>query len=259
MRDVVLEDEGTLCTLRLRNDDRRNAISADMWVRIGEIAEQLAAREDLRVLVVRGWGGEYFSAGADISEFDSVRDAGGTDSYDALVEESCRRIEQLPFPTVAAIHGYCIGAGLSLAASCDLRYCDREARFAVPAARLGLGYDYHGIERFVALVGVAATREILYRASRIDAARALAIGLVHAVLPARELDTHVEAVVAELLANAPLTLRAVKACTREMLRPAAERDTARCEELVRRCNESDDYREGRAAFREKRQPLFRGR
>lgn len=259
MREVVLEEQGPVCTLRLRNDGRRNAISSDMWVRIGELAEQLAARDDVRVLVVRGWGDEVFSAGADISEFEAVRDAANTAHYDALVEESCRRVEALPFPTLAAIRGYCIGAGVSLAASCDLRYCEQSASFAVPAARLGLGYDYHGIERLAGLLGVAATREILYRASPISAGRALEVGLVHAVLPAAGLDAHVAAVVDELTANAPLTLRAVKACTRALTGPPGERDLDACNELVARCNESEDYREGRAAFLEKRKPVFRGR
>lgn len=258
--DITVQDQGDRVILSLDNPARNNAISVGMWERLLQLADELAARDELRLVVFRGAGERAFSAGADISEFDRERgDADAVRAYDRLVENACQRVEALPVPTLAMIHGYCIGAGLSLAASCDLRLCDREASFALPAARLGLGYDFSGIERLVRLVGDAMAREILFTGSRLPAARALAMGLVHEVCDPAELADRVEALGERIRGNAPLTLRAFKACLGEIRRPPGERDVARCEALIDACNASDDYREGRKAFAERRDPDFKGR
>lgn len=258
--DITVQDQGDLVTLSLDNPGRNNAISVGMWQRLLELADELAARDDLRVIIFRGTGQRAFSAGADISEFDQQRsDAEAVRNYDRLVESACRRIEALPVPTVAMIHGYCIGAGLSLAGACDLRLCDRDASFALPAARLGLGYDFSGIERLVRLVGDAMAREILFTGDRMPAERAQAMGLVHEVCEPAALAERVEALAGRIRGNAPLTLRAFKACLGEIRRPPGERDVARCEALIDACNASDDYREGREAFAQRRDPVFKGR
>lgn len=258
--DITVQDQGDLVTLSLDNPARNNAISVGMWQRLLAHADELAVRDGLRVVIVRGAGQRAFSAGADISEFDKRRDdAEAIRGYDRLVESACRRVETLPVPTVAMIHGYCIGAGLSLAGACDMRLCDRDASFALPAARLGLGYDFSGIERLVRLVGDAMAREILFTGSRLPAARAQAMGLVHEVCEPGELAGRVEALAGRIRANAPLTLRAFKACLGEIRRPPGERDVARCEALIDACNASDDYSEGRKAFAERREPVFKGR
>ncbi|MDZ7839847.1 MAG: enoyl-CoA hydratase [Gammaproteobacteria bacterium] len=258
--DITVQDQGDLATLILDNPARNNAISVGMWDRLLQLADDLAARDGLRLIIFRGAGERAFSAGADISEFDQQRgDAEAVRAYDRLVESACRRVEALPVPTLAMIHGYCIGAGLSLAGACDLRLCDREASFALPAARLGLGYDFSGIERLVRLVGDAMAREILFTGARMPAARAQAMGLVHEVCEPADLAGRVEALAERIRGNAPLTLRAFKACLGEIRRPPGERDVARCEALIEQCNASDDYREGRKAFAERRDPEFRGR
>lgn len=258
--DITVQDQGDLVTLSLDNPARNNAITVGMWERLLECADQLATRDGLRLVIVRGAGQRAFSAGADISEFDQRRDdAEAIRGYDRLVESACRRIEALPVPAVAMIHGYCIGAGLSLAGACDLRLCDRDASFALPAARLGLGYDFSGIERLVRLVGDAMAREILFTGSRMPAARARAMGLVHEVCEPAELAERVESLGERIRGNAPLTLRAFKACLAEIRRPPGERDVARCEAMIDACNASADYREGRSAFAQRRDPVFKGR
>jgi len=258
--DITVQDQGDLVTLSLDNPARNNAISVGMWERLVTLVDDLAARDGPRLIVFRGAGEQVFSAGADISEFDRQRgDSDTVRAYDRLVESACRRVEALPVPTIAMIHGYCIGAGLSLASACDLRLCDHDASFALPAARLGLGYDLNGIERLVRLVGDAMAREILFTGSRMPAVRAQAMGLVHEVCERAGLATRVDALGDRIRGNAPLTLRAFKACLGEIRRPPSERDVARCEALIDACNASADYREGRRAFAERREPEFRGR
>ena len=257
---VQFTDHGERALLELRNDSKNNAMSLAMWRELDAILDELLINERLRVLIVRGHGQQAFCAGADISEFDLQRgDPARTKSYDALVERACQRLESVPVPTVAMIYGFCIGGGLSLAAACDLRLCDQSATFGLPAARLGLGYDVCGVERLVRLLGPAFAKEILYTARRIDAERARAIGLVHHVSATEELGDHVNELVERIRRNAPLTIRAMKCSVQELSKTEAQRDLGRCQALVDRCNESEDYREGRAAFAEKREPVFRGR
>lgn len=257
---VELVDQGERALLELRNERKNNAISTAMWQQLDEIVDRLLSNERLRVVVVRGQGQQAFSAGADISEFSERRsDATETRAYDDLLERACRRIEALPVPTLALIHGFCIGGGLSLASACDLRMCDHKATFALPAARLGLGYDVRGVERLVKVVGAPVAKEILYTARRVDSERALQMGLVHHVTATEELADYVDDVAERICRNAPLSVRAMKCCVQELTRSEGEPDLARCRAFVDRCNESEDYREGRAAFAEKREPVFRGR
>jgi enoyl-CoA hydratase len=256
---VAVSDDRQQATVELRNEARNNALSIAMWRQLKEILERLTTAQDLRVVVLRGAGSKAFCAGADIRDFDDKRSGDETAAYDALVEDTCRLLDEMPVPTVAMIHGYCMGAGLSLASCCDLRLCDTSAVFALPAARLGLGYTRHGIERLLRVVGLSATKYILFTARRIDAAEARTIGLAHDVVESDALPRAVDEVVADIRRNAPLTIRAMKLCMREIGKDPAERDLAACLAAIRRCNESADYAEGRRAFAEKRQPVFKGR
>ncbi|NIR60333.1 MAG: enoyl-CoA hydratase [Gammaproteobacteria bacterium] len=257
---VEFTDYGEHALLELRNESKNNAMSMAMWRELDAILDELLVNERVRVLVVRGHGQQAFCAGADISEFDARRsDAAQTKAYDALVERTCQRLESVPVPTVAMIHGFCIGGGLSLAAACDLRVCDHKATFSLPAARLGLGYDVCGVERLVKVLGAPFAKEILYTARPIDAERARAMGLVHQVSATEELADYVDELAGRIRHNAPLSIRAMKCSVQELTKTEAERDLAQCQALVDRCNRSEDYREGRAAFAEKREPVFRGR
>lgn len=257
--EVLIDVRDGVATLRLSNPQRRNAIGTRMWQALGDFADSAAANRRLRAVVLRGDGDLVFSAGADISEFDEQR-SGGSDAktYDDMVEHACRRFEAIPQPTIAVLRGPCVGAGVSLAASCDLIVAANDAFFAVPAARLGLGYDPRGVERFLRVFGLPATRALLYTAARLPAARAHALGAVHAVAPAAEVESAAADLVRCVAGNAPLTLRAGKTALRAL---TVRRDAALLEQAHAQAQEADlssDYLEGRRAFADKRIPDFAG-
>jgi enoyl-CoA hydratase/carnithine racemase len=158
------------------------------------------------------------------------------------------------------IHGYCVGGGLSIAITCDLRLAADDARFGVPAARLGLGYHYRGMEKLMALVGPAYTKEIFFTArTDFSAQDAWRMGLVNQVVPKADLERFTRDYARTMAGNAPLTLRSAKATVEQLLRPAAERDLALLDRLIAECFNSQDYQEGVRAFSEKRRPQFQGR
>jgi enoyl-CoA hydratase/carnithine racemase len=176
--------------------------------------------------------------------------------YDGIVDAAQHAIEGSQKPVVALIHGFCIGGGLEMALACDLRYAGASSQFAIPAARLGLGYGVHGTSRLVATVGHGAAREIMFTGRRYSAAEALAMGLVNRVLPDVELDEHVDKLALDLAANAPLTIAASKTIIDTLIAP--EGDFSKGNALIARCMRSEDYIEGRRAFMEKRPPRFKG-
>lgn len=254
---IRVEREGPIGYVILDNPARRNAIGADMWRALPPAVAALEADPDVRAIVLRGAGEVAFAAGADISEFERNRaDGDATRAYEAATGAAHRALENASKPVIAQIRGYCIGGGLALALSCDLRYCAADSQFAIPAARLGVGYGLHGHRRLVATVGHANAREIMFAARRYDAEEARAMGLVNRVLPTDELENWVRDFAAGLAANAPLTQAASKAAINALI--AAEGDFAACEALAARCFDSADYREGREAFMQKRKPRFRG-
>jgi len=157
------------------------------------------------------------------------------------------------------IRGYCIGGGLALAVCCDLRICTEGSKFGIPAAKLGLGYGFPGVKRLVDVVGPSFAQEIFFTARQFDARDAQVMGLVNRVVPDGELEGYVKDYAAMIAANAPLTVGSIKRIVGEILKDPAERDLAACERLVRECNASRDYIEGRTAFMEKRKPVFSGR
>ena len=253
-----IEHDGSVGRLVLDNPARRNAIGAEMWRSIAPAMAGFDADPAVRCIVIRGEGTQAFAAGADISEFESNRaSASDVKAYEAAISAAHHAIEASPKPVIALIHGFCVGGGLALALSCDLRYADSSSRFAIPAARLGLGYGVHGTGRLVATVGQANAREIMFSARRYSAVEALAMGLINRVLPDDELDAYVRAIAEELAANAPMTIAATKAVINALTEPAG--DFSEAENAVARCMQSADYVEGRRAFMEKRMPAFKGR
>jgi enoyl-CoA hydratase len=241
------------------NPERHNAVSLEMWEATTRALANFAADGEVRVVVLTGAGGKAFVSGADISKFASERASlAATRAYDVTTAAAFTSIHEFPKPTIAMISGYCIGGGLGVASCCDLRICSDNAKFAVPAAKLGLGYGYAGLKRLVDIVGPSFAKEIFYTARQFDAQEAYAMGLVNRVVPAAELEGYVKTVTDMICANAPLTIKAVKFAAGEILKDESKRDIAGVEKMVEACFASRDYVEGRTAFMEKRKPVFTG-
>lgn len=255
---VSITVEGGIARLVLSNPARRNAISSGMWQMLSAFAAEASGRTDIRLAILRGEGDLAFSGGADLSDFNAVRsDASGAQSYDERVESACAAIEALAFPVVALVRGACVGAGVALAASCDLRVACDDAFFAIPAARLGLGYDPRGIARLVRAYGSQAVRHLFYSADRVSAARAFEMGALDHVVSADEVDQVAERLAARIASNAPLTLKAAKLSIRAA-QGAGGAVAAQARHWTAVANASADYREGRLAFAEKRAARFTG-
>jgi enoyl-CoA hydratase len=256
---VLSRKEGGVGIVTFNNPERHNAVSLEMWEATTRILNGFAADEDVRVVVLTGAGGKAFVSGADISKFGSERATiEAVRAYNKKTDATNASIAEFPKPTIAMISGYCIGGGLGLATCCDLRICSDNSRFAVPAAKLGLGYGYTGLKRLVDVVGPSFAKEIFYTARQFDAQEALMMGLVNRVVPAAELETYVKGVTDTISANAPLTIKAVKFTVGEVLKDESKRNLARSAEMVEACFSSRDYTEGRTAFMEKRKPVFTG-
>ncbi len=253
-----VERDGPIGRLVLDNPERRNAINADMWRAIPPAIAGFEADPDVRCIVLRGEGTAAFAAGADISEFEKNR-ASESDvkAYEAATSAAHHAIEHSSKPVIAQIHGFCVGGGLAVALSCDLRYANASSQFAIPAARLGLGYGIHGTGRLVSTVGHAIAREIMFSARRFSSDEAQAMGLVNKVLPDAELEDYVKKMAQQLASNAPLTMAASKAGINALIEP--DGNFSAVEALVEKCMRSQDYIEGRRAFMEKRKPMFKGK
>ncbi len=246
--------------LVLNRPEKFNAISYEMWQGIRTVVEDYSRNDDVRVIVVSGAGGKAFSAGADISQFEKQR---GTKeaikNYNTNVKAAYTALSTTEKPTVAKIDGYCFGGGLAMALFCDLRIASEEAEFSIPAAKLGLGYGYDLLRQLVDLVGAAYAKEILYTARKFSAGEACDMGLVNRVVPQESLDEYVNRYVENIAGNAPLTIRAAKIVIGEILKDPESRDLEMCNRVINTCYESDDYKEGRQAFMEKRKPFFKAR
>src|SRR5260221_9080048 len=230
-----------------------------MWEATARILDDFGKDNDIRAVVLTGAGDKAFVSGADISKFENERaNEEAIARYNQTVERANMAIYDYPKPTIAMIRGYCIGGGLGPALCCDLRICSDDSRFAVPAAKLGLGYSYAGLRRLIDAVGPAFAREIFFTARQFDAEDARQMGLVNRVVRQVELDTYVKDYAETIAANAPLTVKAVKYIVGEGMKDDSARKTARGGELVGQCLATNDFIEGRRAFMEKRKPAFTG-
>jgi enoyl-CoA hydratase len=256
---LLARKEAGVGIVTFNNPERHNAVSLEMWEATTAALAKFAGDDDVRVVVLTGAGGKAFVSGADISKFESERASiEATRAYDVKTAAAFNSIYEFPKPTIAMIRGYCIGGGVGLATCCDLRICSDNSKFAVPAAKLGLGYAYAGLKRLVDIVGQSFAKEIFYTARQFDAQEACAMGLVNRVVPEAELEAYVQSITDMICANAPLTIKAVKFTVREILKDESKRDVARVEQMVEACFASRDYTEGRTAFMQKRKPVFTG-
>ncbi|MBV9394989.1 MAG: enoyl-CoA hydratase/isomerase family protein [Methylobacteriaceae bacterium] len=246
-------------TMTFNNPEKRNAVSFAMWKAAEEILADFAADPAVRVVILTGAGGKAFVSGADVSKFEDERsEVEAVQRYNAATEAIYSGLHRFPKPTIAKIRGFCIGGGLGLAVSCDLRIATENSKFALPAAKLGLGYGFAPLRRLSEVVGVPFAKEIFFTARQFTAREAEIMGLVNRVLPDNEIDSYVEDYTRTIAANAPLTIGTAKYVFQQIVKDPGDRDVTGCAERVRRCFASRDYGEGRLAFMEKRAPAFTG-
>jgi enoyl-CoA hydratase/carnithine racemase len=257
---MIAEKEGGIGWMIYNNPARHNAVSMDMQQAVPVILDSFQKDDEVRVVVMRGAGDKAFISGADISEFETKRSTPeARRQFDEAGARAAAAFAALEKPLIAMIRGFCIGGGLAAAMQADIRIASEDARFGIPAARLGLGYGFAGAKALVTLVGPAFANEILFSARHFSAHEAREIGLVNRVVPGDELEKAVRELAETIAANAPLTVRAAKFAVRQAVRDRESRDLETCARLVEECFRSEDYVEGRRAFLEKRPPRFKGR
>ncbi|MBQ74551.1 MAG: enoyl-CoA hydratase [Gammaproteobacteria bacterium] len=257
---MLADVEDGIGWITFNNPERRNAISLEMWEGLGTILESFQHDESVRVVVMKGAGEKAFVSGADISEFDSKRgNAEQKKLYAAVSANASLWLGKMDKPLIAMIQGFCIGGGLATALSADIRFATVDSTFGIPAAKLGLGYEYGGLKALSDLVGPSSAKDIMFSARFLDAEEALRIGLINFVVSRQELEQKVRDYAALIAENAPLTVKAAKAAVNEITKDSAKRDLETVNQMINACFDSEDYAEGRRAFREKRKPAFRGR
>ena len=257
---MIAQKDGAIGWITFNNPARHNAVSMAMWEALFDIVSNYEQDDAIRVIVVKGAGEKAFVSGADISEFEEKRSSPETTRvYNETSQKASRALKQVGKPTIAMIRGYCIGGGVSTAMACDIRIAAEGATFAVPAARLGLGYEYGGVRSLMDVVGPSFAKEIFFTARQFTSQEALSMGLINRLVPAEQLEAYVRNYAATIAANAPLTVSSIKTLVAEALKDESQRDRALCQKVVDRCFDSADYAEGRLAFMEKRKPEFVGR
>jgi enoyl-CoA hydratase/carnithine racemase len=255
---VYFERAGAIATLVLNNPDKLNAMTFAMWMRLGEIMRELHADESLRCVVLRGAGDKAFAAGADISEFQTTRsDSQVAKDYGNKIEGSMRAVQECRHPTVAMIHGVCVGGGLEVASQCDLRICGVSSRFGIPINKLGLVVGYGEMGALIDLVGRATALEILLEGRVFDAAEAKEKGLVNRVVADDKVEEEAMAAARRIAAGAPLVARWHKKFARRLADPRPLTEGERDEGYA--CFDTEDYRIGFKAFLAKQKPEFRGK
>jgi enoyl-CoA hydratase/carnithine racemase len=247
-------------TVTFNNPDKRNAMSLEMWEGFGSALVDLRDDSAVRVVILAGAGDKAFVSGADISQFEKERhNAEASEQYSRRSAASRAVLADYPKPIIACIRGFCIGGGMQVAMAADIRIAAEGSQFGIPAARLGIAYGFDGLKHLVSLVGPSWARLLMFTGMRIDSSEALRIGLVDRVVPASDLAKAVHEIAQTISGNAPLAVAAAKLTIAEILKDAQDRDLDAIKAIGVRCMDSEDFREGRRAFMEKRKPSFQGR
>jgi enoyl-CoA hydratase len=246
--------------ITFNNPDKRNAMSLEMWEGLGNALIELRDDPDVRIVIMVGAGDKAFVSGADISQFEKTRhNAEASEEYSRRSAAQRALLADYPKPTIACIRGFCLGGGMQVAMLADIRLASDNSQFGIPAARLGIAYGYDGLRHLVSLVGPSWARLIMYTGMRIDATEALRIGLVDRVIADVELWGATMEIATTISGNAPLAIKAAKLTIAQVLKDPGQRDMDAIKQIGIACMDSEDFREGRRAFMEKRKPKFSGR
>lgn len=257
---MIARKEGGIGWMIFNQPEKHNAVSLDMWAAVPKIIAAFEADPEVRVIVLAGAGERAFVSGADISEFEAKRDSeAAIAAYDEVGEAAHAALGGALKPTITMIRGICFGGGVGIALMTDVRICSADARFSVPAAKLGVGYRYNGIKRLVDVIGPAFAKEIFFTAGAFTAEDARIMGLVNRVVAPDELEAYVTRFASTISANAPLTIEAAKMAINAAVEDAEQRQLRAVEAAITACRVSSDYVEGRRAFMAKRKPTFMGR
>ena len=260
MTDLLVQQDGAIATVVFNRPKLRNAISLAMWRELARITEGLAKDESIRAVVYRGAGTVAFAAGADISEFqDNRKDSASALEYNKHTDAAYTAIRTCPKPTVAMIHGFCMGGAMAIAMACDLRFAAEGAKFGIPAAKLNIIYPADAVTLLVALVGPDYAKDILYSGRSVEAAEALRIGFVQRLLPKDDLERATYEYLRTVADNAPMSVRGTKVLIQSILEGLTEERRAHLRKLSLEVFDSEDFKEGTRAFLEKRPPRFQGR
>lgn len=256
---IRTELNGSIYCITFDNPKRMNALNTAMWSALPSLVADAEANESVRVVMLRGSGQRAFSSGADISEFGEARTGEAAKDYDELNHAAFGAVMNCAKPTIAMVHGYCMGGGMELALCCDLRTASEGATLAIPAAKLGIGYNPRWIRPLLSALTAAQAKEVLFTGRSFSAGEAFHMGMISRLCPANELEGETQALAEMISDNAPLSVYAAKRCIDTFCRAPAKADMDALDKLVDACFESEDYIEGRTAFAQKRKPVFRGK
>ncbi len=257
---ILQSVDGGIGIVTFNNPEKRNAMSLDMWEGLGQSLLELRDDPEVRVVILTGAGDKAFVSGADISQFEKTRhNAEASEEYSKRSAAQRALLADYPKPTIACIRGFCLGGGMQVAMLADIRFSAENSQFGIPAAKLGIAYGYDGLRNLVSLVGPSWARLLMYTGMRIGSAEALRIGLVDRVLPDTELWDATLEIARSISGNAPLAIKAAKITIAQVLKDPDARDMDAIKAIGTACMDSEDFREGRRAFMEKRKPAFKGK
>lgn len=263
---LLTRRKGLVCTLVLNCPEKKNALSSELLADLHQKMQELSRDDTIRTIVIRGAGDESFCSGYDISALADgsvlpvsgvMKDGNPFRPFEMAVES----IMNYPYPVIAMLNGYAFGGGCDLAVSCDMRIGADHIRMGMTPAKLGVVYTPEGLNRFIRTIGLSKTKEIFFTGRIYDARAVKEMGLIDYLVPRAELESFTYHLAKEIAGNAPLSLKGIKRILNLLLGSykMSEEDRDEAGNIVARALESDDLKEGRAAFLEKRQPEFRGR